>query len=102
MLTTDGDGLIHTGGNLDITVGGEKHEHVCKLVDEKYDPAADDMVSDVTENYKSNQDTAVTSHTEETYGSHIVKVKGEQVEACQTQKTTDMILLEKHRARTSP
>jgi type VI secretion system secreted protein VgrG len=98
VLTTDGDGLVHTGTNLDITVGGQKHEHVCKLVDEKYDLTQTTTVkSDVTETYGANQDTAVTSHTEETYGSHVVKVKGAQVEACQTQTTTvRTVLLEKH------
>ena len=89
VLTTDGDGLIHTGANLDITVGGEKHEHVCKLVDEKYDTTQTTTVKqDVTEDYKSHQTTTVTGDCHEHFGTHTTAVRTRQGETVGTQNTT--------------
>jgi type VI secretion system secreted protein VgrG len=89
VLTTDGDGLVHTGGNLDITVGGEKHEHVCKLVDEKYDDTQTTTVKgDVTEIYKTNMTVTVKSLCKETYGTHHTEVDKHREEKCLFQTTT--------------
>ncbi|MFO0650438.1 MAG: type VI secretion system tip protein TssI/VgrG [Polyangiales bacterium] len=89
VLTTDGDGLIHTGGNLDITVGGEKHEHVKKLVDEKYDATQTTTVkNDVTEDYRTNMTTTVKGDCHEHFGSHTTTVRGRQSETVATQTTT--------------
>ena len=89
VLTTDGDGLVHTGGNLDITVGGQKHEHVCKLVDEKYDDTQTTTVKgDVTEVYKTNMTVTVKAVCKETYGTHHTEVDHHREERCLFQTTT--------------
>ena len=51
VSSTDGTGLIHTGGNHDRTVGGNMSE---------------DVVGSVTETYHATQDTTVTGHWTET------------------------------------
>lgn len=51
VSSTDGTGLIHTGGNHDRTVGGNMTE---------------DVVGSVTETYHATQDTTVTGHWTET------------------------------------
>ncbi|TAK27967.1 MAG: type VI secretion system tip protein VgrG [Myxococcaceae bacterium] len=51
VSSTDGTGLIHTGGNHDRTVGGAMTE---------------DVVGSVTETYHATQDTTVTGHWTET------------------------------------
>jgi type VI secretion system secreted protein VgrG len=89
VLTTDGDGLVHTGANLDVTVGGQKHEHVCKLVDEKYDDTQTTTVQgDVTEVYKTNMTVTVKAACKETYGTHHTEVDGHREERCLFQTTT--------------
>ncbi len=37
VLRTDGNGLVHTGGDEDVSVGGELREHVVGMVTETYD-----------------------------------------------------------------
>ncbi len=89
VLTTDGDGLVHTGANLDVTVGGQKHEHVCKLVDEKYDATQTTTVkNDVTEDYRTNMTTTVKDDCHEHFGSHTTTARGRQSETVGTQTTT--------------
>jgi type VI secretion system secreted protein VgrG len=51
VVTTDGTGLLHTGGNHDVTVGGDMTE---------------DVVGDLTEDYHSNQTTHVVGDFTET------------------------------------
>lgn len=51
VLSTDGDGLIHTGGNRDITIGGDQNE---------------DVKGNVTESYHADQSTHVAAAFKET------------------------------------
>jgi type VI secretion system secreted protein VgrG len=51
VLSTDGDGLIYTGGNRDITIGGDQNE---------------DVKGNVTEHYHADQSTHVAAAFKET------------------------------------
>jgi type VI secretion system secreted protein VgrG len=63
-LSTDGEGLVHTGSNLDVTVDANKTEHV---------------VGDVTESYDSNQTLQIGVNFDETYGANnTISVGGNQ------------------------
>jgi type VI secretion system secreted protein VgrG len=51
VMSTDGDGLVHTGGNRDITIDGDQNE---------------DVQGDLTETYESDQTTHVAGAFTET------------------------------------
>jgi type VI secretion system secreted protein VgrG len=66
VVSTDGTGLLHTGGNHDVTVGADMTE---------------DVVGSLTETYHSTQTTTVTDHVQEEYlssfGTHAVGAVGQ-------------------------
>jgi type VI secretion system secreted protein VgrG len=56
ILTTDGEGLLHTGGNLDVTVVGTKFESVGHKVIEQYTgPFTTTVTKDVVEQCLANK-----------------------------------------------
>lgn len=61
VVSTDGTGLLHTGGNHDVTVGGNMTE---------------DVKGNLTETYHGTQTTTVTKHVAEeykaTFGTHVI------------------------------
>ena len=88
VTSTDGNGLLHTGGNLDVTVGGNKHEHVTKTLRETYcDTLSSEVDGTVTETHLANMTTTVTAHVQENSNSHTTHVKGHTIERCQSQRT---------------
>jgi type VI secretion system secreted protein VgrG len=98
VASTDGTGLIHHGGDQDITVGGHKRERVKKAVKETY--RANQTVEvrgDVTEEYQLMQVTDVTNLCEEyDNGDHTTEVGLLKAEKTKTQHTTIGTLDEKH------
>ncbi len=69
-LTTDGDGLINTGTNLEITVGGWEKHTVTGYVQETFENAQTTTVTGpVEETYKNTMSTDVTGDVLETYGA---------------------------------
>ncbi len=98
VASTDGDGLIHHGGDQDITVGGHKRERVKKAVKETYHANQTvEVRGDVTETYELAQFTTVTNLCEEYYnGDHTTEVGLLKAEKTKTQHTTIGALDEKH------
>lgn len=70
VVSTDGTGLLHTGGNHDVTVGADMTE---------------DVVGNLTETYHGTQTTTVTKHVEEeykaTFGTHAVGAVAQNFDA---------------------
>ncbi|MFO0603173.1 MAG: type VI secretion system tip protein TssI/VgrG [Polyangiales bacterium] len=88
ISSTDGNGLIHTGGTLDVTVGGNKHEHVRGTLRETYESTqTTEVTGDVTETYDANMATTVTGHVQENDRSHETIVTNTTVESCASQRT---------------
>ncbi len=102
VLTTDGNGLVHTGDRLDVTVDGEKHERVALHVDETYHATQTTTVGgDVTETYGENLTVTVAARCTESYRSHTTNVSKRRVEECLRQQTTVRdALVEQHGSQT--
>ncbi|MFO0603900.1 MAG: type VI secretion system tip protein TssI/VgrG [Polyangiales bacterium] len=98
VASTDGSGLIHHGGDQDITVGGHKRERVVKAVKETYHANQTvEVRGDVTEEYELMQKTTVTNLCEEYYnGDHTTDVDLFKKEKTATQQTTIGTLEETH------
>jgi hypothetical protein len=98
ITSTDGNGLIHTGGVMNVTVGGQKNEHVEGTVLEEYDQTQDtDVTAAVTETYHVDQRTTVTLHCQETYNAtQTTIVQGHTEEHCTDQETRVTGLLDEH------
>ncbi|MFO0603899.1 MAG: type VI secretion system tip protein TssI/VgrG [Polyangiales bacterium] len=85
---TDGNGLVHTGGDLDITVGGKKTERVERTVTETYKNTQTTAVTEhVEETYHAKQDTHVAVLAKETYGDHTTVTPGTTTETTPFQRT---------------
>jgi type VI secretion system secreted protein VgrG len=89
VTSTDGNGLIHTGGDLNVTVGGKKNEHICKSVLEEYDKTqSTDVTGPVTEKYHVDLHTTVDLHCQETYETtQTTNVSTHTKEVCKNQET---------------
>ncbi len=88
VSSTDGNGLLNTGANLDVTVGGNKHEHVVKTLKETYHATLSSEVDlTVTETHSINMTTTVTGHVQENSKTHTTHVGGKTIERCQSQRT---------------
>jgi type VI secretion system secreted protein VgrG len=97
IASTEGNGLVHQGGNQDIEVGGHKTEDVTGSVREKYDNTHTVTVKqDVTEIFHATQTTVVDVHNQEDYGTHTTEVTGHKIERCASQYTEVAGLLDEH------
>ncbi|MFO0603174.1 MAG: type VI secretion system tip protein TssI/VgrG [Polyangiales bacterium] len=98
ITSTDGNGLIHTGGVMNVTVGGEKHETVTGTVLEEYDQTQrTEVTGAVDEKYHGNQTTTVAHHCEETYlATQTTEVEAHTSETCTDQRTTVRGLCDEH------
>jgi type VI secretion system secreted protein VgrG len=85
---TDGNGLVHTGSHLDVTVGGKKTERVEHTVTETYENTQTTAVTDhVEEIYHAKQTTTVALLAKETYGAHKTITPGTTRETTPLQRT---------------
>src|SRR6185503_529975 len=78
IARTDGNGLIHSGKNLDINVVVNKNVTVQGAVTEEYTgPQSTTVGSNVTRIYRANKTENVEGgHVGETYGTHRTLVTG--------------------------
>ncbi len=85
---TDGNGLVHTGGDLDVTVGGKKTERVERTVTETYqNTQTTEVTAHVEEIYHAKQTTTVTLLAKEDYGAHKTITPGTTDETTPLQAT---------------
>jgi len=104
MTSTDGTGLIRTGADYNVTVGGEKYEHVHGTVLEDYDQTKlTDVTGAVDEKYHVDHIVAVTAHCQETYlATQTTNVETHTEEKCATQVThVRAALSEQHGSQTT-
>lgn len=85
---TDGNGLVHTGSHLDVTVGGKKTERVERTVTETYqNTQTTNVTAHVEEIYHGKQTTTVSLLAKETYGTHKTITPGTTNETTLLQRT---------------
>jgi type VI secretion system secreted protein VgrG len=104
ITSTDGDGLIRTGGDYNVTVGGQKYEHVHGTVTEDYDQTKRTEVTlAVDEKYHVNHCVSVTSHCQENYhATQTTEVATHTEEKCASQEThVRAALSEQHGSQTT-
>jgi len=89
ITSTDGDGLIRTGGDYNVTVGGQKYEHVHGTVTEDYDQTKlTEVTAAVDEKYHVNHCVSVTAHCQENYhATQTTEVTTHTEEKCAEQET---------------
>ena len=81
IMTTDGHGLLHTGGSFDATIDDFKHEIVGAAVTEEYvGPFCTTVTHDVEETYEADKTEEVSGHVEETFGSQTTTVEEDCIE----------------------
>jgi len=108
IAKTDDNGLIQTGVNLDVKVGGNKTEDVKGTLTETYHQTKNETVTGaLTETYESTKNETVTGKVTETYktghdlivtsgqlidvkGGQTIKVEGNQTLDIKTDKKEDI------------
>ena len=101
IVSTDGNGLLHTGGDLEVFVDGKKTEDVAKDVSENYGPQHTTVSLTVKETCASMK-TTVTKLCKEIYGNQITETGGDTEENTGTQNVKVKALCsEKHQQQTT-
>ncbi len=101
VASTDGNGLLHTGGDLEVFVDGKKTEDVVGDVSENYGPQSTTVTLSVTESCASMK-TTVTGLCYEGYGNQITETKNDTEENTGTQNVSVTALLtERHQRQTT-
>jgi hypothetical protein len=96
IVSTDGNGLLHTGGDLEVFVDGKKTEDVVGDVSENYGPQSTTVTLTVTETCASMK-TTVTGLCYEDYGNQITETKNDTEENTGTQHIkVKALLTERH------
>lgn len=101
VASTDGNGLLHTGGDLEVFVDGKETEDVVGDVSENYGPQSTTVTLTVTESCKSMK-TTVTGLCSERYGNQVTETARHTEEQTGTQRVTvDLLCLETHQQQTT-
>ncbi len=101
VASTDGNGLIHTGGDLEVFVDGKKTEDVVGDVSENYGPQTTTVTLTVRESCASMK-TTVTALCYEDYGNQITETKNDTEENTGTQNIkVGLLCSETHQRQTT-